>query len=210
VALGDPDASVIELREMGEAVIDSIDRCERLIASLLLLARSEAGAGPGEPVDISVLAADCITDLRARAQEAQVEVRDDLAPAWTAGDPGLLERLIANLVDNGIHHNAVGGYLQVRTRETRDGVELVVRNGGARLDPARVHELSQPFRRLDRTVPGLGLGLSIVQSIARTHHGTATLIAPSGGGLEVRVVLPRLRPDQAPRGSRGAPVRATS
>ena len=97
VALADPDASVAELREMGEAVRDMVDRCERLIASLLLLARSEAAAGHEEPVDIAALAADCITDLWARAEEAQIEVRDDLEPAWTTGDPGLLERLIANL-----------------------------------------------------------------------------------------------------------------
>ena len=49
VALADPDASVGELRAMGEAVRDTVDRCERLIASLLLLARSEAAAGKGSP-----------------------------------------------------------------------------------------------------------------------------------------------------------------
>ena len=109
VTLADPDASAGELREMGEAVRDTVDRCERLIASLLLLARSEAAAGHEESIDVAALAADCITDLWARAQEAQIEIRDDLEPAWTTGDPGLLERLVANLIDNGIHHNEPGG-----------------------------------------------------------------------------------------------------
>ena len=104
---------------MGEAVRDTVDRCERLIASLLLLARSEAATGQEEPVDVAALAADCITDLWARAEEAQIEIRDDLEPAWTTGHPGLLERLIANLVDNGIHHNVPGGFLQVQTRASR-------------------------------------------------------------------------------------------
>jgi signal transduction histidine kinase len=211
VALADPDASVAELRAMGEAIRDTVDRCERLIASLLLLARSEAATGLEEPVDLGALTADCITDLWARAQEAHVEIRDDLEPAWTTGHPGLLERLIANLVDNAIRHNMDGGYLQVRTRTDGDVVELVVANGGEPIDPARVEELAEPFRRLDRSGRGFGLGLSIVRSIADAHHGQADLTAPAAGGLEVRVTLPRLvgsatrpRPTDAVRAPQGA------
>jgi signal transduction histidine kinase len=199
VALADPDATIEEMREMGEAIRDTVDRCERLIASLLLLARSEAATGQEEPVDLAALAADCITDLWARAEEAHIEIRDDLEPAWTSGHPGLLERLIANLVDNGIHHNVPGGFLHVQTRAAGDQVELVVANGGEPIDPKRVEELTEPFRRLDRSVRGFGLGLSIVRSIAHAHRGAATLIAPAAGGLEVRVTLPRLSEDLAPR-----------
>jgi signal transduction histidine kinase len=208
VALADPDASAAELREMGEAIRDTVDRCERLIASLLLLARSEAATGHEEPVDIAALAGDCITDMWARAQEAQIEIRDDLEPAWTSGHPGLLERLIANLIDNGIHHNVPGGYLQVQSRTDGDTIELVVVNGGAPLDPKRVQELTQPFRRLDRSVRGFGLGLSIVRSIAQAHHGTTTLLAPASGGLEVRVTLPRVRETRAARPRSSEPARA--
>ena len=199
VALADPEASVLELREMGEAIRDTVDRCERLIASLLLLARSEAATGQEEPVDVAALAADCITDLWARAEEAQIEIRDDLEPAWTTGHPGLLERLIANLVDNGIHHNVPGGFLHIQTRASGDEVELLVANGGDPIEPERVRELVEPFRRLDRSVRGFGLGLSIVRSIAQAHHGVATLIAPAAGGLEVRVTLPRLTESRATR-----------
>jgi len=214
VALADPDASAAELREMGEAVRDTVDRCERLIASLLLLARSEAATGQEEPVDIAALAADCITDLWARAQEAQVEIRDDLETAWTTGHPGLLERLIANLVDNGIRHNVAGGFLSVRTRTTGDIVELVVANGGDRIDPERVQDLAEPFRRLDRSVRGFGLGLSIVRSIAEAHRGAATLLAPEAGGLEVHVTLPSARTSRSarpwPAGTSRAPQGALS
>ena len=208
VALADPDASTEELREMGEAVRDTVDRCERLIASLLLLARSEAATGHEEPVDIAALAADCITDVWARAEEAHVEIRDDLEPAWTSGHPGLLERLIANLVDNGIHHNVAGGYLQVQTRTDGDEIELVVANGGEPIDPKRVAELTQPFRRLDRSVRGFGLGLSIVRSIAQAHGGTTALLAPASGGLEVRVTLPRVTEAKVARPRPSEPARS--
>jgi signal transduction histidine kinase len=192
VALADPDASALELREMGEAVRDTVDRCERLISSLLMLARSEASVGPEEPVDLASLAGDCITDLRARAHEKAVVVTADLDPAWTHGEPGLLERMIANLIDNGIRHNALGGHLEVTTR-VRDGrVELLVANGGPTIDPGEAARLTEPFRRLDRSVEGFGLGLPIVSSVAHAHDGTVDVAAPPTGGLEVRVSLPAL------------------
>ena len=190
VTLADPDATVEELRAMGEAVRETVDRSERLIAGLLMLARSEASAGRGEPVDVAALAGDCITDLRVHAQAAQVEVRDDLEPAWTRGEPALIERLVANLIDNGIHHNEPGGWLEVSTR-VRDGrVQLRASNGGPVIDPKDAARLIEPFRRLDRSVDGLGLGLSIVQSVVDAHGGTATVTARPEGGLTVLVQLP--------------------
>ncbi|MEA2211347.1 MAG: hypothetical protein QOF83_1295 [Solirubrobacteraceae bacterium] len=200
VALADPHAGTEDLRMMGEAVRDIVDRNERLIASLLLLARSEAAPGPGEPVDLAGLAGDVITDLRARAHDARVEVHDDLEPAWTNGDPALIERLVANLIDNGIHHNEPGGHLEVTTRSEYGRAELWVRNGGARIDPETASQLVQPFRRLHRSEGGFGLGLSIVRSVAEAYGGTTTVTAPPEGGLAVLVQLPAGAPP--PRTSR--------
>jgi signal transduction histidine kinase len=194
VTLADPDASADELRSMGEAVRETIDRCERLIESLLMLARSEAAAGREEPVDLSALAADCITDLHGRAQVAGVELGADLEPAWTRGEPALLERMIANLVDNGIRHNVRGGSLSIRTRGEGERVCLIVSNSGPRIDPADAEALTEPFRRLGRQGGGLGLGLSIVDSVVKAHGGTTRITALDTGGLEVRVELPTARP----------------
>lgn len=189
VALADSHASTGELRSMGEAVRETVDRCERLIESLLMLARSEAGAGREEPVDLAALAADCITDLRARAREAGVRVLAELEPAWTRAEPGLLERMIANLVDNGIRHNEPGGWLQMSTRVADGTALLSVANGGHVIDPAAALTLTEPFRRLDRAHGGFGLGLSIVRSVVDAHGGSIEVLAPSEGGLEVRVGL---------------------
>jgi hypothetical protein len=190
VTLADAQASRGELRAMGEAVRETVDRCEHLIASLLVLARSESSTGPEEPVDVAVLAGDCITDLRARAREARVEVRDDLEPAWTTGEPALVERMVANLIDNGIHHNQPDGFLDVSTRRHGGQVLLRVANGGPVIDPADAQQLTQPFRRLGRSGEGFGLGLSIVRSVAQAHGGSAKVTAPRSGGLEVLVSLP--------------------
>ncbi len=195
VALADDDASAGELRAMGEAVRETIDRCERLIESLLVLARSEAAAGREEAVDVAGLAADCITDLHARAEDAGVTVNAQLPPAWTRGDPGLLERMIANLIDNGIRHNERGGRLDVRTETDHGAVRMVVANGGPVIDAGEAQQLLEPFRRLHRSFGGFGLGLSIVKSVVDAHHGTIEVIAPSGGGLELRITLPASGPD---------------
>jgi signal transduction histidine kinase len=198
VALADPHASVGELREMGEEVRESIDRSESLIAALLLLARSEGVHGREEAVDIAELVGDCITDLHHSAELAGVTFVTSLEPTVVRGDSALLERMLANLVENGIRHNHPGGQLSVAT-STADGIaELLVRNGGAVIDPAEVQSLTEPFRRLSRTTGGFGLGLSIVRSVAEVHGGTVELSAPPEGGLEVRVQIP------------AGPVRATA
>src|SRR5437763_1748230 len=74
VALADQGASAGELRAMGEAIRETIDRCEQLIAGLLTLARSEAAVGREQDADLAALAGDCITDLRAQAQEGHIEI----------------------------------------------------------------------------------------------------------------------------------------
>jgi signal transduction histidine kinase len=208
VALADPDASNAELRAMGDAVLETVDRCERLIASLLLLARSQATTGHEERVDVAALVGDCVTDLQARAHEAQIQIRSDLQPAWADADPGLLERLIANLLDNGIHHNEPGGVLSVRTEVHEGRLRLVVANGGSRIDPDDVQGLTEPFRRLTRSGAGFGLGLSIVRSVAEAHGGSVSLSAPASGGLVVSVDLPRPRDARALRPGQAEALRA--
>jgi signal transduction histidine kinase len=190
VALADPEAGTGDLRGMGEAVRETIDRCERLIEGLLTLARSEASVVRGEPADLAALAGDCLTDLRARAEDANVEVRVRLDPAHARGDARLLERLIANLIDNGIRYNRPGGSLTVAT-STRDGRALVrVCNSGERIDPDAAATLTEPFRRLDRGGAGFGLGLSIVSSVVAAHGGSLRVEAPESGGLDVVAELP--------------------
>jgi signal transduction histidine kinase len=208
VTLTDPEASREELRTMGETVRETVDRCERLIGSLLTLARSEAAAGRGEAVDLAALAGDCITDLRVQADEARVLVHDDLEPAVTFGDPALIERLLANLLDNGIRHNEPGGFLDVSTRTLDGRVRLTVANGGAKIEAEDAAGLTQPFRRRSRAVPGFGLGLSIVRSVAEAHGGSADVIARSSGGLEVRVDLPAAPTDLGPATSLSRAQRA--
>jgi signal transduction histidine kinase len=190
VALADPHASVEELRAMGEAVRETIDRSEALIASLLLLARSGGLHGREEPVNLAQLAGDAVTDLTRGAEAVGVRITTALEPAMTRGDADLLARMLANLVENGIRHNRPGGELRIASSTVAGMVEVLVRNDGAPINPQHLSSLTEPFRRLSRKTGGFGLGLSIVRSVAEVHGGTLTLTAPPQGGLEVRVQLP--------------------
>jgi signal transduction histidine kinase len=190
VTMSDPVAGERELRRMGDAVRETIDRCERLIESLLVLARSEAAGGSEASVDLAPLAADCVTDLYARSQELGLELRTDLEPAWTRGEEALLERMIANLVDNAIRYNERGGFIEVQTGTPGASVRLSVSNSGAAIAAEDAERLTEPFERLTRARGGFGLGLSIVASVVRVHHGKLAVEPRDGGGLVVIVELP--------------------
>jgi signal transduction histidine kinase len=190
VALADPQATAEDLRAMGEAMRETIDRNEGLIEALLTLARSESVSGRAQPVDLMELAAVCVTDLTAQADQAEVGVQTDLEPGVTRGEPHLLERMIANLVENAIRHNVPGGYLKVTTGISAGSARLTVRNSGPSIDANQAAQLVEPFRRLNRETAGFGLGLSIVRSVVDAHHGSLSVSALEGGGLKISISLP--------------------
>ena len=110
-----------------------------------------------------------------------------------AGDRRLLERLVANLVENAVSHNHPGGRVSVTT-SSRDGRSVVeVVNDGDVLDAAVLPRLLEPFQRIDRGArgDGAGLGLSIVRSVAQAHGGAVALAVCPEGGLRATVTLPR-------------------
>jgi signal transduction histidine kinase len=198
VTLGDPDADVAELRRMGEVVENAAERAQRLVASLLTLARLQAvGRGElevNEPVDLARVVPAALAAVEAEAGERQVSIETDVEPAKTVGDPRLLERLIGNLVENAVRHNITGGWLRVSTGETDERAWLHVSNGGPVIASAEVDSLFEPFRRGGRVrtaTRGAGLGLAIVRLIVDAHHGRMQAAAPPFGGLAIRIELPR-------------------
>jgi signal transduction histidine kinase len=192
-ALANRRASANELRTILEELRANSEDSERLIDSLLVLARSERGVERWLPVDLAALAGQVVERARAEAVTRGVELRTDLQPATTSGDPALLERLVGNLVENGIRHNLpTGGWLEVRTGMKEGHAVVDVSNTGRILDPEVLPRLLEPFRRegADRTATGtaaggFGLGLSIVQAVVAAHNGQLETTARDDGGLQV-------------------------
>jgi len=194
VALEDPDVSRARLLATSRVVRDAVDRCERLLDGLLMLARSDRGLEAAEPVDLAESAARALAGVSAAAAERGIELRPALSPAVVSGDRALLDRLAANLVENAVSYNRSPGWVEVATANGGGSATLQVVNCGAAVPPDRVASLFEPFRRLsgDRTGSGrgAGLGLSIVRAVARAHGGEVTASARPDGGLAVEVELP--------------------
>jgi signal transduction histidine kinase len=192
VTLADPDATNAELRAMAETVRDATLATERLIQALLTLARSEGGIVRRDPADLADGARVALAQSAQEAADMHLEMRSTLDAAPVHGDRPLLERLVANLVENAVRHNRPGGMVEVRTLQAAGRSVVEVRNDGALVPAEAVASLLEPFQRLDRGArgDGAGLGLSIVRSVAEAHGGSVELRARPSGGLVVRVSLP--------------------
>jgi signal transduction histidine kinase len=190
LALCDPDANLREIR-LAAAIRNNVERTEALLESLLALSRSESTMSESAVVDLAELTGDVVSQRVEAADHAKVHVDLELGSAEVDGDPWLLERLVANLVDNAITHNVEGGWLRVCVSSV-DGHSLVlVSNTGDRLTPAEVEGILQPFHRIaENHRPGYGLGMTIVQSVVKAHGGTVGVVPRVGGGLDVVVELP--------------------
>jgi signal transduction histidine kinase len=190
IALADPDADAETLRRTCERVLASTGQQQQTIEALLTLARSQGGTDVDAPVDLADLAQDAITLREPRLDD--ITVAGDLHPARLTGDPALVERLVANLIDNAIIHNrADDAWITIETGDDEAVSWLRVSNSGADVPEWMISEIFEPFRRLDgertATAAGLGLGLSIVQAIADVHGATVEARPVTGGGLRVEV-----------------------
>jgi signal transduction histidine kinase len=197
IALADPGATAAELRATCEELLASGEQQERLMEALLTLASSERGLDRHDRFDLAVVAGRALSSHRADADRGGLQVNVSLGRADVAGDPDLVERLAANLIDNAIRHNAPEGSLDVLT-ETRDQRPvLMVSNTGPLVPRDQVDRLFQPFQRLggeQATHPdGHGLGLSIVRAIATAHEAGLKVRLLPGGGLCVQVIFPTPR-----------------
>ncbi|WP_199747869.1 sensor histidine kinase [Actinomadura sp. WAC 06369] len=193
VAVRNPAASE-DLRRLGESLLLVNARHERLIDGLLTLAEGERTVLDRSPLDLRDVAEHALDRSQEEAGTKDVTVHRLLDGAPTAGNAILLERLVQNLVDNGLRHNRAGGELWVTTRRRDDRIELLVANTGLPVPAYEVQSIFDPFRRLhgDRlgSDRGSGLGLSIVRAIAEAHGGRVAASPRAEGGLTVTVELP--------------------
>jgi two-component system sensor histidine kinase VanS len=199
VARNDPD------HDNGELVdrLHSVNaRAIDLTQALLLLSRANQQTLPRTPVDLSLVAEEAVETLLPLAEKhgVTVEARGDVTP--TVGSQPLLLQLCTNLVHNAIVHNLPEeGAVWVTTSVQTDNVVLTIENTGEQLTEDAVATLVEPFlrgtERIRTNHGGVGLGLTIAQSITEAHDGTLTLAPRADGGLRVTVLLPRVRPHHA-------------
>jgi signal transduction histidine kinase len=193
VTMADPQADIADLRRMGEVVLEATDGANRLLTSLLLLARTQArGVAVHQPVDLAELIEPALSAVAAELIARDLTVTVDAAPAVVRGDPALLKRLVGNLVENAVRHNTPAGWISIRTGTDAAAGILEVGSTGPVIDPQAVAQLFEPFRQGQRARTGqrgTGLGLSIVRAVVAAHDGTVGAVPVPGGGLLVTVRL---------------------
>jgi signal transduction histidine kinase len=188
-----------ETRTMVGAIRRALTRAEQLVDRLLTLARSDRGIETAVPVPLGKIVAETVEERLGggRAGDLAVTVEQrSVGDLTVSGDAVLLGTLVGNLLDNAVLYNRSGGRLWVTVGddEEDDGwLQLRVENDGPLPPIEQPETLLRPFERAaGRTGHGgFGLGLSIVDSIARAHGGTVVLTARPEGGLHVEVRLPR-------------------
>ena len=193
------------------ALLELGEQQERLIEALLTLARGQTGLGHHDPIDLAGLTQSALTARHAAAEQRQITMTADLAPAPIVGDPHLIERMVANILDNALLHNNSGGHVEVSTATAGGLATLTVGNSGPVLTADDVHRLLRPFQRLETArlshsgrgnESGLGLGMPIIEAIATAHHGGLAITPRASGGLMLTVQFPaRETPTQTARGT---------
>ena len=183
-----------EEREAAASALRSSRRMRRLVADLLLLARSDAGQERHlGPVDVGEVAVDAVGEAGALSADHRLEV--DAAPGLVVeGARDELHRLVLNLVENAINHTPAGTVISVAVRGDGDRVIVAVEDDGPGVPPEVRDRIFERFVRAGGDRSGsTGLGLAIVKAVAVAHGGDVVLEDARPGARFV-VDMPALAP----------------
>jgi signal transduction histidine kinase len=181
----------IEDEALRARCVEDLDEMTRMVRGALSMFRGLNDEEPTIAVDIDAL----LQELQRRYGEVNehVAIEGRAAPAFP-GKPLALKRCLGNLVDNALQY---GGHATIAVTDSNDELTIRVLDDGPGIPEAELDRVFEPFYRLEssrnRETGGTGLGLSIARDVAQAHGGSLTLANRSEGGLEARLVLPRLQ-----------------
>ena len=181
----------IEDEALRTRCVEDLDEMTRMVRGALSIFRGLNDEEPTVAVDIGAL----LQELQRRYGEVNASVAiEGAAASPIPGKPLALKRCLGNLVDNALQY---GEHATISVSESDEQLTIRVLDNGPGIPEAELDRVFEPFYRLEssrnRATGGTGLGLSIARDVAQAHGGSLTLANREGGGLEARLVLPRLQ-----------------
>jgi signal transduction histidine kinase len=181
---------------------DACTRMSSMVDNLFDVTRLETGAIPMKysQADVNQMVQECVDGFSMAMSAKGVRVEWNLSSQSIEAemDGELVRRALDNLVDNALRHSPTDGRIRIATQVLADTVQISVRDSGPGVPPSLRSRIFQPFVRSDspedqgRTHRGLGLAL--VDLVAREHGGSVTLECPDGGGSTFTLTLPVSQP----------------
>lgn len=170
-------------------VTAQVEELSTLVGDLVELARDEPLERTPEPLDLADIASHAVNRVRRRAPGVAFDV--DIAPWWVLGEAQILQRAVTNLLDNAAKWSPPDGTVTVRL----DGGSLSVADQGPGVNEPDLPMIFERFYRAAdaRTMPGSGLGLSIVRQAAQRHGGSVTAANQRPSGAVFTLTLPGSR-----------------
>jgi heavy metal sensor kinase len=195
VILARDDRSAAEYRESIEIMRSASRRLTRIVESLFLLARTDAGRYPMRMsrVDLSEAVHDCLNAMRSIAAAKSIALTVSAPPeSIVDADAELLQQLVANLLDNALKFTPAGGHVRVDVTRDADAYRVRVTDDGAGIARDDQPHVFERFFRADRarSGQGAGLGLPIARWIAEAHGGSLVLEESGAGGTTFTATLP--------------------
>jgi two-component system, OmpR family, sensor histidine kinase KdpD len=178
---------------------ESLDKLTKLVENLLDMSRLQAGAMPvfPRPTDLGEVVARGLDDLGPDGRSVLLEIPADLPEVLV--DPGIVERVISNLVANALRYSPPGSPPLLSASSLGDRIELRVIDRGPGIPEEQIDRMFVPFQRLGDTdnTTGIGLGLALSRGLSEAMAGTLESEETPGGGLTMALSLPTVRPASA-------------
>jgi signal transduction histidine kinase len=187
-----PQAKLEDYQDFSATAERSITRLERLVEDLLLLAKAEREIDC-RPIILGVLFEEILEELTPIAERENVELKmsGDLE-LEVKGDPVLFNRAVANLIENGIHYNHPGGYVEISAHKADNQVIIEIKDNGIGISESQQSHIFERFYRAEAGTAnqnGKGLGLAITAHIIALHYGRIEIKSELGKGSIFQIYL---------------------
>jgi heavy metal sensor kinase len=189
-------ASEKEYENMAASTVEECDRLLDMINTMLVISKTEAGVNKldAKELDIGAVVRDACELFQSPAEDKDLRLVCDVPGNFSiSGDNRLIQRMIANLIDNAIKYTPAGGSIEVTVNTVNhDAVAITIQDTGIGISEKDMPRVFERFYRCDpsRSEAGIGLGLSFVRAIARAHGGDITVAGGSNRGSTFKVTLP--------------------